>query len=339
MTLPVVLGPQRPSPNAPEVLRRLAPKERDERPLVVLTAGWRGDETDEQTVQRHLGPDAAVLPLYTWFDVVMRELPELRAEYRARQDALVELRRLHRMRLHPALGVVAHFLATVDDVGVRPRDEALAREHLALALDDVRRIDAQMLDAVAEVHARHASASAPWAAHPVIERLRSRAEEALRGARAVAIAGGHVAILLNRLQFFGVDRILGELAAGGRPIVAWSAGSMVLAERIVLYYDDPPDGSGEPELLDRGFGLVPGPVFLPHARLRLRLDDRARVATLARRFSPTDTPSGPCIGLENGAWLSRDGDGWTNLGAPGTAFELLPDGGVRDLPSRAGGAL
>ncbi|MEZ4239037.1 MAG: Type 1 glutamine amidotransferase-like domain-containing protein [Myxococcota bacterium] len=323
MLPPVVLGPQRPTANAPRALAELAP---GPGPIVVLTAGWRADELDEEVIQRHLGPEAAVLPLYTWFEVVMRELPDLRQAYRARQDALVDLRRLHRTRLHRALEVVREL--------VELEQTPLVRDQLALAFDDVRRIDDQLLDAAAAIHAEHARASEPWNAHPSVARLRERATVALRGARAVAIAGGHVAVLLNRMQFFGVDAVLREIA-GQRPIVAWSAGSMVLADRVVLFYDDPPDGPAFPEVLDRGFGIVPGVVVLPHARQRLRLDQPSRVAALVTRFRPAR-----CIGTENGAWLVQDAAGdWANRGEPDTAFELQADGEVRSLPAAAGGAL
>jgi hypothetical protein len=318
MPPPVILGPQRPHPNAPEALGALAP---GDGPIVVLTAGWRTDETDDEALRRYLGPDVAVLPLYTWFEVVMRELPQLRAEYRARQDALVGLRRLHRVRLHPALAVASDLLEE------QPRD-ALTEEYLQLALEDVRRVDDQLLASAARIHERHATASEPWITSPVVGRLRARATEALRSARAIVLTGGHVAVLLNRLQFFGVDEVLRELGAEGRPIFAWSAGAMVLADKVVLYYDDPPDGPAFPELLDYGFGLVKNVVLLPHARQRLRLDDPVRVGSLATRFGPA-----PCIGLENGAWLVRLGETeWANRGVPGTAFRLLPSGEVRILP-------
>lgn len=315
-----VLGPQSPRPTAPAALAELAP---GSGPVVVLTAGWRGDETDDESLRRFLGPDVAVLPLYTWFEVVMRELPELRNEYRARQDALVELRGLHRRRLHAALEVVAGLLDQKRTTAVE--------EHLAFAQQDVRRIDQQLLESAAKIHAAHAVASAPWTTQPVVQRLRERALDALQGARALVLTGGHVAVLLNRLQFFGVDAMLRELADAGRPLVAWSAGAMVLSDRVVLYYDDPPDGPAYPELLDYGFGLYPGVVLLPHARQRLRLDDPLRVSSLAQRFAPA-----PCLGLENGAWLVRDGDTFTNRGAPGSAFQLLADGRVVDLEPAGG---
>jgi hypothetical protein len=310
----VLLGPQRPRPNAPDALARHP----GEGPVVVLSAGWRGDETDDEPLRRHLGKDVTVLPLYTWFELVIRELPELRAAYRARQDDLAELRRLHRMRLHPALAVVESLLAS-------PR-AALTDETLDLALQDLRRIDAQLLEGAARIFAAHGRVAAPWEAQPVVSRLRHKATEALRSARAVVLTGGHVAILLNRLQFFGVDSVLRELHAAGRPILAWSAGAMVLSDRIALYYDDPPDGPAFPELLDRGFALVNDVVLLPHARQRLRLDDPRRVGLLAIRFAPA-----LCIGLENGAWLDRRDGEWVNQGEEGSALRLDPDGVVRAL--------
>ncbi|MCA9491152.1 MAG: Type 1 glutamine amidotransferase-like domain-containing protein, partial [Myxococcales bacterium] len=255
-------------------------------------------------------------------DVLERiDIDTLRAAWRARQDELARLRRFHRQRLYPSLQVVRDLLAT------RADGDLLADEALQHALADLRRIDDQLLQSAERIVHAHESASKPWTANDLVRRLTDRAHEVLRSARAVAITGGHVAVLLNRLQFFGVDQILRELHERGTPILAWSAGSMVLTERIVLYYDDPPDGAGHPELLDRGFGLSKGVVMLPHASKRLRLDDKRRVGLLATRFAPA-----VCIGLENGAWLCRDGDRFTNGGAPGTAVRLFPDGNVERLP-------
>jgi Peptidase family S51 len=314
MNAPLLLGPQRPRPNLPQAVAELGS---GSGPIVVISAGWRGSEPDDEPFRRHIGPDIVVLPIYGWFEAVMNELPELRQQYRARQDALVALRRLHRLRLNAAMGVV-------EELSARSRN-ALEEEHLGYAVDDVRQVDQQLLDGAGRIHAAHPSAS--WGEHPVVAALRQRAAEMMKDARLVAIAGGHVAVLLNRLQFFGVDGLLRGRVTDGRPIIAWSAGSMVLTERVVLYYDDPPDGPAYPELLDYGLGLIPQLVMLPHARQRLRLDDRARVGALARRFAPA-----VCLGAENGAWLSYSDGRWFNRGEAGTSFRLLPDGDVVDLP-------
>jgi hypothetical protein len=312
----VLLGPQRPRANCPAVLEEVAP---GDGPVVVLRAGWRHDETEDEAVRRILGPHAAVLPLYGWFDVVDREVPEVHDAYRARQDALIAIKRLHRRRLNPALQAVRDLRGQ--------NGGAYAQDALRLAIEDLRRVDAQLLDANDEVHRAHPDLEEPWERFPIVQRLRDRAAEALAEARVVCIAGGHIAVLLNRLAFFGIDRLLRDRVAAGMPVVAWSAGAMTMTDRIVLFYDDPPDGPAVPELLDRGFGLVHDVVVLPHARQRLDLDDPARVGLLATRLAPT-----PCLGLENGAWLVRTEGGWGNRGAPGSAVLLTEDGRVELLP-------
>jgi peptidase E len=59
----------------------------------------------------------------------------------------------------------------------------------------------------------------------------------LAASHAVLIAGGHIAVLLNRLRLFDLSAVLRE-----RPVFGWSAGAMVLTSRIVLFHDSPPRG-------------------------------------------------------------------------------------------------
>jgi hypothetical protein len=77
--------------------------------------------------------------------------------------------------------------------------------------------------------------------------------------------------------------------------VAWSAGAMVLTERVVLFHDDPPHGEPAAELLDAGLGLVRDIVALPDARRRLAMSDPDRLAALSRRFAPAT-----CVTLDPG---------------------------------------
>ena len=78
------------------------------------------------------------------------------------------------------------------------------------------------------------------------------------------IAGGHVAVLVNRLRLFGMRALLGH-----KPIAAWSAGAMALTTRVLLFHDRPPQGAGNAEIFEHGLDLVPDAVFLPHAATRL----------------------------------------------------------------------
>ena len=118
-------------------------------------------------------------------------------------------------------------------------------------------------------------------------------QAAIEPTQAIVIAGGHVAVLLNRLRLFGIAEL-----AGRRPIVAWSAGAMALTDRVVLFHDDPPHGEAISEVLDAGLGLARDLVVLPEPRLRLHLDDRVRVGELAQRYAPA-----VCVAVDHGARL------------------------------------
>ena len=56
-------------------------------------------------------------------------------------------------------------------------------------------------------------------------------------------------------------------------------------DRVVLFNDFAPQRRRAAEVWDRGLGRVRGVVALPHARRRLRLDDRERMRVFVRRFA------------------------------------------------------
>ena len=88
-------------------------------------------------------------------------------------------------------------------------------------------------------------------------------------------------------------------------MIAWSAGAMALADRIVLFGDRSPRGPGHAEVYGSGLSLLRDVVLLPHARARLLLDDTARMAVLARRFAPArcvPLEAGTRIDVEDGRW-------------------------------------
>jgi hypothetical protein len=75
---------------------------------------------------------------------------------------------------------------------------------------------------------------------PAVLKHRKELAKLLEGVAGLAIAGGHVATLLNRLELFGIAELLGD-----KPVFAWSAGrDGRQSERVVLFHDDPPQGRG-----------------------------------------------------------------------------------------------
>jgi hypothetical protein len=179
---------------------------------------------------------------------------------------------------------------------VRSVDPELAAEEYTASLALIRQIDRDHLDRCRAVHAAFEDVWRPQT-RTVLARHIAELRAAIEPTQAIVITGGHVAVLLNRLRLFRIAEL-----AGPRPIVAWSAGAMALSERVVLFHDDPPHGQAISEVLDAGLGLARGLVVLPEPRLRLRLDDPARVGELAARHAPAQ-----CIALDHGAQIWVDG--------------------------------
>jgi hypothetical protein len=302
-----LLGPQRLQPTLGPVLQSLGVHTGR---IATITAGWQEREPDDSDLHEHLGRRSINLSLYLRAERVFLRDQQLASAHHHRQAALRELQDLYNVRLD-------HLMATAYELRRRDSASVLVAEARAAAIEAVRTLDAQHLAREREIHAEYVQR---WRPHErdAVMRERSEIDAILRDSAAVAIAGGHVAVLLNRLRLFGLDAAL-----RGSVVVAWSAGSMAIADTVVLFHDQPPHGMGNAEVLDVGLGLAPGVVPLPQARHRLQLDARDRVAVFAERFAPA-----ACVPMDEGARIDLGPDGWTAL--PGTQ-RLLPDGSVGRL--------
>lgn len=313
MAAPIlILGPQRPTPNLRGHLDRIA----GDGPVALITAGWRHDEDEIGPLVDHVGREVRHLRLYAEMERALAADRPLAAAYRARQRDVLRYKEVYRISLRAALTAVRDLRRHAHDA------PDLYGPDLHDAFDALRRIDSRLLRRLDEIHQAHAEVERPFEASSVVAAARERLMGQLDGVAAVLIAGGHVAVLRNRLRFFGLHNEIARAPGRGVPLVAWSAGAMVLTERIILFYDDPPHGHGEAEVLARGFAIVPGVVLLPHARLRLDLADEERVALFAGRFLPSR-----CVALEPGVALELGPDGrFEDHSLPGSAFYLGLDG-------------
>jgi hypothetical protein len=286
-----LLGPQRLQPTVASTLKTLG----IDGPLCVITAGWQEREGEVDELAGHLTRPVVDLALYRRTEELFKRDPGLFDAHRERQSWLRELQRLYRIRLGHALDAARALLCEEGD------PVALEHERRA-AIAALRTLDRYHLKRI------RATREAFTLEHSLSERpavVAERAELArIIGASAgVLIAGGHVAILVNRMRLLDLAPLI-----AAKPIIAWSAGAMVLAERIVLFHDSPPQGPGDAEVVDEGLGFVRNLVPLPHASQRLHLHDRLRVALFARRFSPA-----ACITLDPGALASGDGRHWSEI--------------------------
>ena len=101
-------------------------------------------------------------------------------------------------------------LSAVGGDGLDPERQA--------SIDAIQVLDAHHLRRIREIHGEFERTFAPGR-RPAVLRHREPLAKMLGEAGALLVAGGHVAVLLNRLRVFDIGAL-----ARGKPIVAWSAG-------------------------------------------------------------------------------------------------------------------
>lgn len=298
-----LLGPQRLQPTVGEAARRLGVRG----PCAVITAGWQEREDETEELEAALGLPTVNLRLYARWERLRTEDPVLALAHRARQDRLRRLQALYRERLGGLMSTTRKLLGM-------PGEADLLDPERASAVAAVRALDAHHLQRITRTNLEFETEAHPGA-RAAVAGQRAALARMLDDCDSVILAGGHVAVLLGRLRLFALESMLRDKA-----LIAWSAGAMALTDRVVLFHDQPPWGAGDAELLDFGLGLAPGVVVLPHAKRRLRLEDRERVRLMARRFRPA-----ACVPLDLGDHIERIDGTWRTDGAR----LLASDGEVR----------
>jgi hypothetical protein len=304
----ILLGPQR-RPTVDAVAASVAP----DGPVATITAGWLERESEDGELSALLGGRDANLALYRrWLDVQDRD-PEYASAERLLVGVLADAQDAYLLRLDYALQAVYALQRRAGGNGLRS-------DAVAEAIAAVRELDAAHLHRVNSARGEFFQRLRPHD-RPVIAEHRAAVEAALGEAAALVMTGGHVGVLTDVLHLFNVAA---ALAAAPPTVIAWSAGAMALTDRIVLFHDRAAQGPGHPEVYGTGLSLVRGAVLLPHARARLLLDDRVRMAVLARRLAPA-----ACVLLEPGTRLDTDGVGrWP----PGDTVGRPPGDTVRWPP-------
>lgn len=299
----VLLGPQQLKQSLGVAVRALG----REGPVALVTAGWQEREDQDEELAGQLGRPTINLKLYERAEQVFHDDPEFAKAHRARQDQLRQIQEFYRERLERT------FDAAID-IDRRSAGSDLHADELRLSFEQIRRLDQEHLDRVSALREAYELQIRPFE-RPVIVKHRDELRRLLSRVQLLAIAGGHVAGLLNRLRLFGLKELLQDQA-----LIAWSGGAMVTGERLVLFHESPPEGVGISEVLEQGLGLHHGVLPLPNPKLRLKLDDPFRVSWLARRYQPEK-----CVALDQGDFVLFDGDRW--FGNEGTV-QLKADGTV-----------
>ena len=305
----VLLGAQRFDPTLGAAVAELGVTGR----IATITAGWQERELEDEELSEHLGRKTVNLRLHTRGEELFAADPELRAAHRERQEALRHRQDFYRIRLE-------HQLDADHVIRQRVAPPEILAEQTEASIDSIRDLDRWHLAQCAREHEAFEH-RLHLRDRPTVARHRKEISRIVADCAAIAVAGGHVVTLINRMKLFGI----GELA-GGRVVFAWSGGAMAVSEQVVLFHDDPPQGPGASEVLDKGLGLVPDVVALPQPEQRLNLERPERVQILARRFAPAI-----CLALPSGSSVvCRDGD----LVRAAGVIELREEGTHRPLEVR-----
>ena len=304
----ILLGPQRVIVTAGDAVTEVA----GDQPVATITAGWHEREHDDGELNEVLRGRSHNLALNDRAERVWREDEELRVASDLLHGRLRLLRRTYALQL---TGRMDHWRALEqmdgDLVVLGPEREA--------ALSAVRQLDARHMSRVSELHEEFVRTLRPLQ-RPALLRERQEIADTLQGMGAIAVAGGHIAILLDRCRMFGIRELIEDL-----PVVAWSGGAMAMTQHVVLFHDSPPQGFGHAEAFDHGLGLATGVVVLPHAADRLMLEDTRRVGLMVRRFGPAR-----CLPLDGGEGIQYRDGAWQPYG---DARCMREDGVVEALTS------
>lgn len=300
----VLLGPQRFRMTAGVVAFQIAP----EGPVATITAGWRDRERDDDELNRVMGERTTNLQLFTRLGHVVRHDRAFAAAASTYNRAADEASSLYLVRLGHAMDAVYATLR-------RSVRDDLVESSLVAGLQSLRDIDDWYLWLLSELEGELRATSGLDHSDVVLQH-RGEINEVLSGAALLAIAGGNVSFLMRCLRLFDV------MPAPHMPVIGWSAGAMVLTDRVVLYNDNGPQGVAPSEIWERGLGRVHGIVAMPHARRRLLLDNLDRNRVLARRYGPARV-----VLLDDGSRVEIGADGLL----PEDARVIGIDGQIRTI--------
>lgn len=299
----LLLGPQGPRPDLGAALKEAGVTG----PVALITAGWQEREGDDQWLVEGLKLPATNLRLHTRSEELFAADKELAKAHAERQTRLRAMHDVYRIRLD-------HAFHSTKAISVRHLDPALLAEERQVSVKLLRDLDRDHLERSQGIHAAFEAKWRPFS-RPEVERHRKELAALIEPTQAIVVVGGHVASLLYRLKLFDIVSLTGK-----RRWVGAAAGAMVLTERIYLFHDFAPHGTGIAEVLDGGLGLVRDLVVLPDPKRRLRIDDRDGIGRFVQRVAPAT-----CTAMDSGTRVVAEAGKVTR----GYSLQLLPDGGAQ----------
>ncbi|MBI4871000.1 MAG: Type 1 glutamine amidotransferase-like domain-containing protein [Candidatus Riflebacteria bacterium] len=311
---------------------------RDWRKVLLITAGWQRGEFDEAHLKQAFGEigvpsrfegkfdqNIQNLAVYHEFNSLKKAEPELYRQYHEKQQVIIKTKEFYRLKNNEFLRILREQLQYVKEMYPSVTLAELLAYDVAHHQADLHKFterellfhyccheiqdtlaaivanDEKMIAICGEIE-RYFRSRSLVDESPHFIRIRDRLRQRILSANSIFLFGGNVAVLLNRLQFFRLTDVFHEALWRGTNFYSVSAGSMVLADKVIVYDDFWGDGQEQPrkefEYFDHGVGLVTKLALFPHCLDRIQTDDPDNLSYLAHRFS-----SGLCVGLNQESFL------------------------------------
>jgi hypothetical protein len=306
----ILLGPQPAYASLKAVLHKIPYSG----PVALITAGWETDEQEDYEIRQAIDCEVINLKLFARTEKLFEDDPELIQQLQHRQDELRLVRDVYNERLmHQTNATRWLFHHHAPEIDLNEERES------AIAM--MRLLDNQHFGHASRIIDRYEVRLQTHARHLVAEHRRELAE-ILGRCGLLLIAGGHVAIIINRLSIFGILELTPQI-----PIIAWSGGAMALAERVVVFHDSLPQSLKDAEVLRPGMGVFDRVLPLPDARNRLETTNRIRVEMFARRFLQYQSvifDEHTMLQRNQGKWRDYTEGRASRLGEHGSIVEFQP---------------
>ena len=317
-----------------------SPKVRATRKVLLITAAWRKNEYNEEHVKTALrdigipsimknGYDVNIqnLAIYHEFNKFKEKEPRLYKFYHEKQENIIAVKNFYRKKNQSLVGIFKSqirqirqefpgvALAEIMDYDWKSETHNLtekdAREHrfhyycrdVQYTIKHISDMDHEMEEVGREIDDYFFKKS-KIQDNPTYQAQKKMFEKRILTSNSIFIFGGHVAVLMNRLNFYRLKDAFRQALASGTNFFTVSAGSDALADKIILYgwVDlEHPDPESDFEYFDKGFGLITKLTLFPHCQERIKTCDPDTLTYLAHRFH-----SSICVGLDQLSFLKLE---------------------------------
>ena len=309
--------------------------------VLLVTAGWLGNEYKEAHIKKELysigipsrprdGYDSNVqnLSLYHLYQQFLEGRPELAGQWRQREELIESARTLYleknsfytallrkslqRLREHMPHQSLARAWLQVQKVrSTLPTTFDGAGQVAHFIAQDLhqtlRRLvenDDALVSLLHELDEEFVSGTGLHYDEGWLQ-VRQELSERIFSSNSVFLFGGNLGVLHRCISFFRLRDALVEALRRGTSFYTVSAGSLICCDRVIVYNDFESDFGPRREfqLYDRGFGLIKHLQLFPHCMDRIQTDDPDNLAYLAQRFR-----NRTCVGLNEESFLLLEMD-------------------------------